>query len=479
MPGGDLVVDLAHADRVGPEHQPAAIAREAEAVEPHHIDVAGPQCLAFVEDLAGLVDRGEQHALQDLVVGEAVLRDAELGGSLLDDARDLRVGMRGAVAGLVAIPALAVLLAEPPGLDDAVGDRQFAVVRVLRRATLAHVVADVETRQIGHGERPERIAEIDHHLVDLLGQCAFLEHDHHLGRERAAAAVRDKTVGVARERADLADLAAQGHRRRQHIGGAVAALHDFEELHDIGRREEMGAGDVLRPLRLARHDVDVDAGSVREQQRARFHRRIDLLPDLLLDRDLLEHRLDHDVAIGDGVVIEHRLDARQALFHLLRGQAAALDAGFIIAADALHAAVERLLRRVGDLHGVAVIGKAHRDAAAHCAGADHRGDVGRPQWRVARDVGQFGGLALGEEGVAQGARLFRIDLLLEEPALADAAFVEGQGACRLDRLDAGVRRALVLRARRAIDLRNASNMPGSALASASLSSRSRMRGNGR
>src|SRR4051794_14351491 len=59
MPGGDLVVDLAHTDRVGPVHQPAAIAREAEPVQPHHIDVAGPQRLALVKDFAGLVDAGE------------------------------------------------------------------------------------------------------------------------------------------------------------------------------------------------------------------------------------------------------------------------------------------------------------------------------------------------------------------------------------------------------------------------------------
>src|SRR5205814_9723876 len=125
------------------------------------------------------------------------------------------------------------------------------------------------------------------------------------------------------------------------------------------------------------------------------------------------------------------------------GQAAALDAGFVIAADALHAAVERLLRRVHDLHGIAEIGKTHRDAAAHRAGTDHRRGVGRPQRRVARDVGELRGLALGEEGVAQGARLGRIDLLFEQFALQRATLVERQITRRLDRLDAGVGGALV------------------------------------
>src|SRR5207302_1499428 len=117
MPGGDLVVDLAHPDPVGPIHQPATIARKAEAVEPHHIYVAGPQRLAFVEDSAGLVDAGEQQPLQDLVVGELALRHTNLGRGLLDDAGYFRVGIGRPVPGLVAEPAFAVLLAEPAGFD--------------------------------------------------------------------------------------------------------------------------------------------------------------------------------------------------------------------------------------------------------------------------------------------------------------------------------------------------------------------------
>src|SRR5437763_13091337 len=162
MPGGDLVVDLAHADRVGPEHQPAAIEREAEAVAPPDIGMAGAERLALIEDLARLVARREQQPLQDLLVGEIVLRDTQLGDGLLDDARDLRIGMRRAVARLVAIPALAGLLPEAAGFDDAVGDRRAAVVWVLGLPALAHVIADVEPGNIRHNERTDRITKIDH-----------------------------------------------------------------------------------------------------------------------------------------------------------------------------------------------------------------------------------------------------------------------------------------------------------------------------
>src|SRR5229473_2594617 len=88
VPGGDLAVNLGDADAVGPVHQPAAVAREAEAVQPHHVDVAGAVGLALFEDLAGFVDRGEQEAVEDLLVGEALLRDPELGRFFLDHAGD-------------------------------------------------------------------------------------------------------------------------------------------------------------------------------------------------------------------------------------------------------------------------------------------------------------------------------------------------------------------------------------------------------
>ena len=101
----------------------------------------------------------------------------------------------------------------------------------------------------------------------------------------------------------------------------------------------MRAGDLLRPLCDIGHDIDIDARGVRIEQRARLHDRIDLLPDLLLDRDLFEHRLDHDIALPDVVETGNRLDAGEAPFHLVLRQAAALDAGLVIGADARHAAL--------------------------------------------------------------------------------------------------------------------------------------------
>src|SRR5271156_6364500 len=137
VPGGDLAVDFGHPDAVGPIHQPTAVARKAKAVEPHHIDIAGAIGLALFEDLAGFVDRGEQQPTQDLLVAETALLDPHLGGLFLDHARDFGIGVRSTVALFITEPAGAALLAQPPDLDQMVGDRHLAIIRVLRRASLA------------------------------------------------------------------------------------------------------------------------------------------------------------------------------------------------------------------------------------------------------------------------------------------------------------------------------------------------------
>ena len=120
-------------------------------------------------------------------------------------------------------------------------------------------------------------------------------------------------------------------------------------------------------------------------------------------------------------------------------------------------------RRVEELHRKAEIGKAHRDAAAHRAGADHRRglDLGAAACRAG--CRQLRDLALGEERIAQRARLVGVFQLVEQLALAPDALVE-RHACRPPRPRRCSHRAPsgCGRAARSI-LRIASNMPGSAL----------------
>src|SRR5687767_4276602 len=56
-------------DRVGVEHRPAAVRREAVTREIDHVDVGGAQRDAFLEDVRGLVDQRVDQPLDDLLVG--------------------------------------------------------------------------------------------------------------------------------------------------------------------------------------------------------------------------------------------------------------------------------------------------------------------------------------------------------------------------------------------------------------------------
>jgi hypothetical protein len=89
-------------------------------------------------------------------------------------------------------------------------------------------------------------------------------------------------------------------------------------------------------------------GSVGVEQCPRLHDLVELPEHLLFDRNALEHRFNDDVALGDVVKAVDRFDQLQSAFHIGLGQAAAPDARLLIAADALQAAVERLLARFED-----------------------------------------------------------------------------------------------------------------------------------
>src|SRR3546814_4101230 len=124
---------------------------------PSDLSARGDACL---DDAACFVDGGEQQPAQDLLVGEGPRLHTHLGSRVLDDLRDFRVGMRRAVALLVAVPACTRLLTVAAHLEQPVGDRQLAVVRVGGGAALAAGMADVETSEVAAGRSEEHTSEL-------------------------------------------------------------------------------------------------------------------------------------------------------------------------------------------------------------------------------------------------------------------------------------------------------------------------------
>jgi hypothetical protein len=136
--------------------------------------------------------------------------------------------------------------------------------------------------------------------------------------------------------------------------------------------EEVHPDDVLGTLRERGDLVEVERRRVRRQDRARLHDLVERLEDLLLDGEVLEHRLDDEVGVLEVVVLERRLQEAHALVELVLLELALLDLRLVVLAHHADALVERFLLHLEHRHRDAGVEEVHRDAAAHRAGADDR-----------------------------------------------------------------------------------------------------------
>ena len=96
--------------------------------------------------------------------------------------------------------------------------------------------------------------------------------------------------------------------------------------------------------------VDVEIGGVGGEDRARLGDLVELAENLLLDVHILEHGLDDQVAIGEVLEAERRLQQAHRAFDLLGGHPALGRARLVILAHHAGAAVERVLRHLDDRH---------------------------------------------------------------------------------------------------------------------------------
>ena len=177
---------------------------------------------------------------------------------------------------VVAIPARAGLLPEPPLLAEPVGDARPRHLRPLDVAPLADAPADVEAGEVAHPERSHRHAEALERGVDLRGRRAFLDEEHRLAQVVLDHAVADEAVAHARDDRDLADPLRELHRGREHVGGRARAAHDLEQLHHVRGTEEVQPDDVRRPRRRVGDPVDVERRRVGREDRARLRDAVEL-----------------------------------------------------------------------------------------------------------------------------------------------------------------------------------------------------------
>ena len=276
------------------------------------------------EDLGAFVDQGQQAALEDFLRADGAARVAEALGLALHQGVHFRVVLGLAAARRVGVVALAGLLAEAAEFAQAVVDLHLGHVLALA-GQFAGAPFQVDADHVVHAERAHGEAEALQGGVHLVRVGAFEEHAARLEHVGVEHAVADEAVAVAGHHADLADALAQGQGGVEHGRGGAGAAHDLQQLHDVRRAEEVQAEHVLRALGDSGDGVDVQCRGVAGEDGALLHGAVEGAEDLLLEFEVLVHRLDHQIDPGQRGVVGHRLDARTAQAGLAGADAALGD----------------------------------------------------------------------------------------------------------------------------------------------------------
>jgi len=208
--------------------------------------------------------------------------------------------------------------------------------------------------------------------------------------------------------------------------------------------EEMRADHALGCVDLIGQQVDVEIRRVGRQHRVAPHDRRQRAEHRLFRWQILDHRLDHHVAVVQCLQLVAKGDATDALGVLRRGQAAGLQLAVEHGPHPRLGGQRGLFVHLDQRHVEAGLGHRHRDARAHRSATDHT----YPAQRPGRGAGGWaGGDTLGVEQMAQRARLragaqLGVDRGLERQALGDRQAGRGRDRLRgADRRNGATRAA--------------------------------------
>ena len=271
------------------------------------------------------------------------------------------------VVAVEAAPRLSAQQACVPHRDEPRRRRGRAVARLLVQG-LGSVDVHVDPDEIHKRARAHRPAGAAAHAgVEILGADARLvEHADAVVQKRDQDAVDHEAGGVVTADRRLTDARAEGVRRLERIVGRELGSHDLDERHQRGGVEEVHADDALRPFRGGGDLRDGESGGVRGQHRLRPADSLERREELPLRLELLDDRLDHELAAGEvlevgsqGEAAERGVDRRliQLAFLHLAGEKVrdpvprpVRQVGAHLASDGLDAGLETQLHDPGT-HG--------------------------------------------------------------------------------------------------------------------------------
>ena len=194
----------------------------------------------------------------------------------------------------------------------------------------------------------------------------------------------------------------------------------------------MKAHDPLGVLQICGHLSDREGGRVGRQHTVDAHHSLNLGEHLLLDADLLEHRLDDEVGIGEVVLARGPADQSLEPVGPVRADPALAEQLVDLGVDVANALVHRDLVEVGHHdRDLEPLGEQHGQLACHQAGADdaHLGD--RACQRAVGSPGRALGALLHQvEGVQAAAQLVAHQQVRRGVVLGGVGLFAGGGAGR-------------------------------------------------
>ena len=170
----------------------------------------------------------------------------------------------------------------------------------------------------------------------------------------------------------------KGLRERQVTG--VLAHDDLDQRHLVDRREEVDANEILGVSAGLGQLGNGQCGGIGAPDAALGKARLKFFGDLVLERHVLEYRLNNEIAAVEVTVFSRRLDEIQHLLRLLVGHPAPL-----------HALLQQAL-----CVGFALLCRFLRDVLEDHLNARHGGDIGNalPHHARAQYANLLGGLRL-------------------------------------------------------------------------------------
>ena len=234
-----------------------------------------------------------------------------------------------------------------------------------------HVCGDLPAHQIDELERRHRQAQRAEGLLDREQRRAFVHGPSSLAHDLREKTVDDEAGGVGGEDSVLAQPLGDEERGRKSrlVGGRC--LHDLDQWHYRDRVEEVEPHESLGVLELLTDLLHRQRGGVGRENRVVGDDLLDLTEDLLLDPDLLENRLDHEVAVGVLVLVGGAVDERTKAIRTIPVESSLLLELADLFVDVGESLVDARLIKVGDQdRHLELSHEQQRELAGHEAGTD-------------------------------------------------------------------------------------------------------------